>query len=134
MASHINCFPFYKVKQECIPVGCVPPVAVAITGEEGLHTILEQTPTGADPLGAGTPLRSRHPPPEQAPPSGAGTPLRSRHPPPEQAPPWSRHPQVWAWRPPGQTPQLPPWVWAWRPPLARPLNFLPGCQCGPGNQ
>ena len=53
---------------------------------------------------------------------------------------------VWAWRPPGcgsgkppgQTPQLPPWVWAWRPPwpdpstsplgvgletpLARPLN------------
>ena len=23
--------------------------------------------------------------------------------------------QVWAWRPPGQIPQLPPWVWAWRP-------------------
>ena len=27
-----------------------------------------------------------------------------------------RHQRVWAWRPPGQTPQLPPWVWAWRPP------------------
>ena len=60
-----------------------------------------------------------------------------------------------AWRPPGQTPQLPPWVWAWRSPWvgawrpprpdpstsplgvgletlqARPLNFpSPGCGSG----
>ena len=41
-------------------------------------------------------------------------------------------PQVWAWRPPIQTPQLPPWVWAWRPPtLARPLNIPP--EYGSGN-
>ena len=56
-------------------------------------------------------------------------------------PPW-----IWAWRPPGQTPQpqLRPWVWAWNPPRpdpstsplgveletppqARPLDFQPGC-------
>ena len=39
------------------------------------------------------------------------------HPPPRRGPgdPW-----VWAWRPLGQTPNLPPWVWAWRPPQPDP--------------
>ena len=56
------------IKQECIPVGCIPPVAIAIRG--GLH----QTPPRA-----GTPP-DQTPPPEQTPPLGAGTP-------PDQAPP-----------------------------------------------
>ena len=57
-----------KNKQECIPVGCVPPTAVAVWG--GLH----QVPPGPD-----TPL-------EQAPPR-AGTPR-------DQTPPRTRHPPV----------------------------------------
>ena len=64
-------------KQECIPVGCVPPAAVDITG--GLHA-----PPGADPPG-------RHPPPEQAPP----------RPDPPQLPPW-----MWAWTRSPSTPPL----------------------------
>ena len=55
-------------KQECIPVGCVPPAAVAV-------------PRGSLP---GTPHPKEQSPPEQAPPG-------TRHPPkqtpPEQAPP-----------------------------------------------
>ena len=54
----INLSSNYKFKQECIPVGCVLPAAVAIMGGSP-HT---QTHTP----GAGTPW-SRHPP-------GAGTP------------------------------------------------------------
>ena len=41
--------------------------------------------------------------------------------------------QVWAWRPPGQTPQLPPWVWAWRPPpwyLQGILGYYLQCMLG----
>ena len=55
-------------KQECIPVGCVVPTAVAVQG--GLH----QAPPGSrHPPGPGSPPGSRHPPttrhpPEQAPP------------------------------------------------------------------
>ena len=48
--------------QECIPVGCVPPAAVAVPG--GIHQALprEQTPPlGPDPLGTDTP-QSRPPP------------------------------------------------------------------------
>ena len=60
-------------KQECIPVGCVPPSAVAICWGS-----LPQCMLG--------------------------------YPPPRYGPP----------RPPGQTPQLPPWVWAWRPPRPDP--------------
>ena len=58
-------------KQECIPVGCVPPAAVVIPG--GLH----QAPPGADPQSR--PPQEQAPPWEQAPQSryqlGAGTPL-----------------------------------------------------------
>ena len=55
-------------QQECIPVGCVPPAAVAVPG--GLH----QTPPGSrHPSQGGTP-QTRHPPdqapPDQAPPCG----------------------------------------------------------------
>ena len=66
------------MKQECIPVGCVPPAAVAIQG--GLH----QAPPGTrHPPGPGTP-GTRPPlgpdiPRDQAPP-GQGTPW-------DQAPP-----------------------------------------------
>ena len=60
-------------EQECIPVGCVPPAAVAIGG--GVST---RHPPRADPLGA-------------EPPPGPGTPPWSR-PLPEQTPPSSRHP------------------------------------------
>ena len=43
------------MKQECIPVGCVPPAAVAIPGGGGLYT-----PLGADPPREQTPPGSRH--------------------------------------------------------------------------
>ena len=74
--------------QECIPVGYVPPSAVAVMGVS--------TPPGAGnppsrlPPGAGTP------PQEQKPhwPLGFGP-----GPDPPQLPPW-----VWAWRPPRQIP------------------------------
>ena len=56
-----------KIKQECIPVGCVPPAAVAVPG-------------GAPPC---TPPGTRHPhPPDQAPPREQAPPL-----PREQVPP-----------------------------------------------
>ena len=46
-----------KTKQECIPVGCIPPAAVAVTGGEGpTHSPLEQTPWNRHP-----PPQSRHP-------------------------------------------------------------------------
>ena len=108
-------------KQECIPIGCVPPTAVAITG--GLYSPWEQAPP-----------RSRHPPgsrhpQEQTPvpwpdpinfPLGCGPGLD-----PPQFPPW-----LWAWTRSPSTfplgvgpeaplqsdpPKLPPWVWAWKP-------------------
>ena len=73
--------------QECIPVGCVPPAAVAVTGGS------PHTP-------------SRHPP-EQIPPEQA---------PPEQTPP-RQIPLNCPLRcgPGPDPPQLPPWVWAWKP-------------------
>ena len=92
------------IKQECIPVGCVPPAAVAITG--GLHPPQSITPW------------SRHP--------QADT--------PEQRPPLARSPSTSPLAvgldhiplnfPPGfgpgdppqsDPPKLPPWVWAWKP-------------------
>ena len=45
-----------NVKQECIPVGCLPSATVAVCFRGGLHT----------PLGPGTPLEQASPP-EQAP-------------------------------------------------------------------
>ena len=50
-------------KQECIPVGCVQPAAVAIRG--GLHQ---------------TPPWTRHPLPDQASPWDQTPPTRTRHP------------------------------------------------------
>ena len=67
------------MKQECIPVGCVPSAAVAVCFQERVST----------PPGAGTP-------PEQAPP-------RSRH------PPWSRPPGADPpWRPVARHAGIPP--------------------------
>ena len=93
-------------QQECIPVGCVPPAAVAICrcGGGGLPQCMLVYPLG---VGLETPRVWAW------------------------RPPW-----VWAWRPPpgptpqyppgcgpgdppGQTPQHTPWVWAWRPPPPR---------------
>ena len=73
-------------KQECIPVGCVPSAAVAVSAQS------RQPPPGADTHPEQTPppkqthprsrhcRRSRHPR-EQTPP-GADSPPGSRHPPP----------------------------------------------------
>ena len=55
--------------QECIPVGCVPPAAVALRG-----------------------VSTRHPP-DQAPAPEPGTP-QTRHPPRTRHLPWTRHPPV----------------------------------------
>ena len=92
-------------KQECIPVGCIPSTAVAVSPGEGRaasvksrHPPLEQTPP-----------QNRHPL-EQTPPPAADTPWEQT--PPEQTPdeqtlpteqthsrrsrhpPWSRHPPL----------------------------------------
>ena len=48
--------------QECIPVGCVPPAAVAVPG--GLH---QATPQSRHPMGADTPPEADTPR-EQTPP------------------------------------------------------------------
>ena len=78
-----KCFGWIHSQQECIPVGCVPPAAVAVPGA------LHQAPPGSSPPKPGTPQeqtpQTRHPP---APPPGPGTP-RSR-PPREQAAPVDR--------------------------------------------
>ena len=65
-------------KQECIPVGWVPPTAVAVLG--GVST---RHPPGAEPPGPGTPSGGD---PLGADPPGAAPPP-TRHPPPT----WSRH-------------------------------------------
>ena len=95
----------YILKQECIPVGCKPPTAVAVPGgSPHTHTLWEQNPPRP-----GTP-RTRHP-------QGPVTPLEQTQPPWSRPPgadlPRSRTPQS---RPPWpDPPQLPPWVWAWKP-------------------
>ena len=63
---------------ECIPVGCVPPAAVAVPG--GLH----QAPPGSRPLW------------DQTPPPG------TRHPPGAETPPWEQthHPLLTEWQMP----------------------------------
>ena len=87
-------------RQECIPVGCIPPTAVAVcwggvsaSVHAGIHT----------------------------PRCGPGDPTSQT----PQPPPW-----VWAWWPPWPDPSTSPWFWAWRPPSARPINFPPGCGPG----
>ena len=59
------------ILQECIPVGCIPPAAVAVL--MGLH---------------------QAPPREQAPPSNEQTSPGSRHPPQSRHLPGTRHPPV----------------------------------------
>ena len=78
-------------EKECIPVGCVPPTAVAIQG--GLH----QAPPGNRHPPDRHP-RDQAPPWEQAPPTPRSRhplPLGSRHPLPKSRHPLqSRHPPV----------------------------------------
>ena len=115
-------------RQECIPVGCVPPTAVAIMGEGSPH------PLGADLPGAGT-LRA-----DTSPGVGLETPPRPDlpqlplrcvpgdppWPDPPQLPPW-----LWAWRPPWPDPsQLNHWVWAWKPARHTGIPPLETCCCG----
>ena len=71
------CTSVKQVKQECIPVGCLPPVAVAVPG--GLHQAPhEQT----NPLEEAPPPGRKYPPPRRK------HPLGRKHPPPrEEAPP-----------------------------------------------
>ena len=72
--DHYNISPVNKIcNQESIPVGCVPPAAVAVRGSR-------HTPRTRPPL-------DQAPPQEQAPPQGAGTP-------PDQPPPVDRHTSV----------------------------------------
>ena len=95
-------------EQECIPVGCVPPAAVAFYREGGVccsacwdtHTHTPpQVWAWIPPLGVGLdPLR-----------------LWGWRPPPRCGPGYPRG--CGPGDPPGQTSQLPPWVWDWRPPL-----------------
>ena len=83
-------------KQECIPVGCVPPAVVAVCWG-GVGGVCLSACWDIPPPGVGLETPQPYP---------------------------STSPWVWAWRPPpGQTPQPPPLVWAWRP--ARHAGILP---------
>ena len=97
-------------KQECIPVGCVPPAAVAVSWGVCLSACWDTLPW----VWAWRPPQvwARKSPPGL----GLETPLGVGW-----RPPW-----VWVWRPPGcgpgdppsvglETPQVSPWVWAWKP-------------------
>ena len=90
-------------KQECIPVGCVPPTTVAVTGGGAPHPPEQAPPQIRHPLPEQTP-QSRHPP-GQIPlnfPLGAGL---------DQIP----YNLLLGCGPGPDPPQLPPWVWAWKP-------------------
>ena len=99
--SLIDICPDEILQQECIPVGCVPPAAVAVGGwgsvsvHAGMHPpgVGLETPLGCGP---GDPPRcgpGDHPGVDLETTPGFG--LETPH--------------------PSQTPQLPPWVWAWKP-------------------
>ena len=122
--------------KECIPVGCVPPAAVAVCwgGSASVHAGIHPPRCGlGDPpgCGPGDPPRVwawRHPQPVPSTcPSvwGLETPPHSQtpQPPPGCGPgdPPSQNTQppswVWAWIPPPSQTAEPPRVWAWRPPL-----------------
>ena len=113
----MRCKPNYQ--QECIPVGCAPPAAVAVTGgSPHTHTRSRPPQSRQSPPRAGTPL-------EQAPPqSPEQTPSPSRHPlarSPSTSPLAVGLDQIPLNFPLGcgpgpDPPQLPPWLWAWRPP------------------
>ena len=110
-----------QYKQECIPVGCVPPAAVAVLGRSppgtpGTRHPRDQAPPRTmhlpgtrQPPRTRHPLRTRHPPGPGTPGPGnssPGTPLpgtrhpldqatpRTRHPLRDQAPPRTRYPPV----------------------------------------
>ena len=59
------------MQQECIPVGCVTPAAVAVRGG------LNQAP--CPPQDQAPPPETRHPPGTRHPPPGPGTPTVDRH-------------------------------------------------------
>ena len=113
------------MEKECILVGCVPSVAVAISRGGGC---LPQCMLGYQPLhpGHGTPWSRQ--PPGSRPPREQTPPSQSRHPYPlDQAPP-SRHP-------PEQTPPRADTSWEQTPPRSRhpPEQTLPrgvGTPCG----
>ena len=108
-----------SLQQECIPVGCVLPAAVAIG--EGVSRGDQASPRAGTLLGPGTPRagtpqsRPPRPDPPQLP---LGCVPGSD---PTQFPPWlwvwtrspSISPWLWAWT---RSPSTSPWVWTWRPP------------------
>ena len=106
---HHNVVALNNVKQECIPVGCVPPEAVAICwgGSASVHT-------GIHLLGVGL----ETPPARPQPRPGCGS---EDHPWPDPSTslpgfgPETSPLGVGLEISPNQTPQHPPWVWAWRP-------------------
>ena len=113
------------IKQECIPVGCVLPAAVAVCWGGVCHSACWDTPPRPGP---GQPLRGLGLEPSgvglDSLPPGVGLetlwvwacrdPLGVGLETPPARPP--NLPLVWAWRPPGQLPNPPSRVWAWRPP------------------
>ena len=85
----VACERIVVTEQECIPVGCVPPAAVAVLGGSPPGTPSpEQTPPGAEP-----PPGTRHPPPgnrhpqDQAFPRNQAAPSQDQASPQEQTPP-----------------------------------------------
>ena len=133
--SDPSAVPVYTLsEQECIPVGCVPPAAVAIgVGGVCLSACWDAPPgVGLEtPLGVGLeticgcgdpPGQTPQPPPRCGPgdappdvgltsPLGVGLETPSGQTPQLPLPPGCGPGET----PPGQTPQLPPWMWAWRP-------------------
>ena len=79
---------------ECIPVGCVPPAAVAVGGR-CLH---QAPPGGSTPRRKHPPRRS--PPWEEAPPPGGSTHPRRKHPPEGSTPLGRKHPPLTEWQKP----------------------------------
>ena len=83
LMSELYKYHFQKLKkQECIPVACVPPAAVAVTGG-GLHPLARSPSTS--PLGVGLEI----PPGTRRPPVPGIPPLGTRH-----TSPGTRHPPV----------------------------------------
>ena len=89
-----------KIKQECIPEGCLPPAAVAVTGGGGVG--LDQIPLNFHlGCGPGDPPPSRSDPPKLPPwvwvwkparHAGTRPPPRTRHPPRTRYTSRTRHP------------------------------------------
>ena len=101
------------MEQECIPVGCVPSAAVAVSpgGSASVHAGIPAPLLGAAP-------RTRHPP-------GSRPPWEQTHPP--GAAPWKQTPQTRY--PPGSRPPRPGTPPPWRP-VARHAGILPAMHAG----